>query len=110
VGRGEENCEVDGESGVSGLAGLRCGYAVGGPGAEALLALPTLGIAAVLYVGGKDVISGALTIGELSLFITLLLQLVWPLEALGWIINLGQRATAAASRSFARRGRRSCTR
>ncbi len=35
------------------------------------------------------------------MFITLLLQLVWPLEALGWIINLGQRATAAASRSFA---------
>src|SRR5262249_54016029 len=28
-------------------------------------------------------------------------QLVWPLEALGWIINLGQRATAAAARSFA---------
>jgi len=66
-----------------------------------LLALPTLGIAAVLYVGGKDVISGALTIGELSLFITLLLQLVWPLEALGWIINLGQRAVASAGRSFA---------
>jgi ABC-type multidrug transport system fused ATPase/permease subunit len=66
-----------------------------------LLALPTLGIAAVLYVGGKDVIAGALTIGELSLFITLLLQLVWPLEALGWIINLGQRAVASAGRSFA---------
>ena len=66
-----------------------------------LLALPTLGIAAVLYVGGRDVISGALTIGELSLFITLLLQLVWPLEALGWIINLGQRAVASAGRSFA---------
>ncbi|HXH89681.1 MAG TPA: ABC transporter ATP-binding protein [Gaiellaceae bacterium] len=66
-----------------------------------LLALPTLGIAAVLYVGGKDVIAGNLTIGELSLFITLLLQLVWPLEALGWIINLGQRAVASAGRSFA---------
>ncbi len=66
-----------------------------------LLALPTLGIAAVLYVGGKDVIAGTLTIGELSLFITLLLQLVWPLEALGWIINLGQRAVASAGRSFA---------
>ena len=26
---------------------------------------------------------------------------MWPLEALGWIINLGQRATASASRSFA---------
>ncbi|MCP9487118.1 MAG: ABC transporter ATP-binding protein/permease [Gaiellaceae bacterium MAG52_C11] len=66
-----------------------------------LLALPTLGIAAVLYLGGKDVIAGNLTIGELSLFITLLLQLVWPLEALGWIINLGQRAVASAGRSFA---------
>ena len=66
-----------------------------------LLALPTLGIAAVLYLGGKDVIAGDLTIGELSLFITLLLQLVWPLEALGWIINLAQRAVASAGRSFA---------
>jgi ABC-type multidrug transport system fused ATPase/permease subunit len=66
-----------------------------------LLFLPTLGIAAVLYFGGKDVIAGKLTIGEFSLFITLLLQLVWPLEALGWIINLGQRAVASAGRSFA---------
>src|SRR3990172_12136313 len=44
---------------------------------------------------------GRLTIGEFMLFITLLLQLVWPLEALGWIVNLGQRAVAAAGRSFA---------
>jgi ABC-type multidrug transport system fused ATPase/permease subunit len=66
-----------------------------------LLFLPTLGIAAVLFFGGRDVISGELTIGEFSLFITLLLQLVWPLEALGWIINLAQRAVASAGRSFA---------
>ena len=66
-----------------------------------LLFLPTLGIAAVLLVGGHDVIGGSLTIGQFTLFITLLLQLVWPLEALGWIINLGQRAIASASRSFA---------
>ena len=66
-----------------------------------LIFLPTLGIAAVLLVGGRQAIEGNLTIGEFTLFITLLLQLVWPLEALGWIINLGQRATAAASRSFA---------
>jgi ABC-type multidrug transport system fused ATPase/permease subunit len=66
-----------------------------------LIFLPTLGIAAVLFVGGREAIEGNLTIGEFTLFITLLLQLVWPLEALGWIINLGQRATAAASRSFA---------
>jgi ABC-type multidrug transport system fused ATPase/permease subunit len=66
-----------------------------------LVFLPTLGIAAVLLVGGREAMAGNLTIGEFTLFLTLLLQLVWPLEALGWIINLGQRATAAASRSFA---------
>lgn len=66
-----------------------------------LIFLPTLGIAAVLYFGGHDVIAGKLTVGQFTLFITLLLQLVWPLESLGWIINLGQRAIAAASRSFA---------
>ncbi|MGH3071742.1 MAG: ABC transporter ATP-binding protein [Gaiellaceae bacterium] len=66
-----------------------------------LLFLPTLGIAAVLWFGGREVIAGQLTIGEFMLFITLLLQLVWPLEALGWIINLGQRALASAGRSFA---------
>jgi ABC-type multidrug transport system fused ATPase/permease subunit len=66
-----------------------------------LLFLPSLGIAAVLLFGGREVIAGELTIGEFMLFITLLLQLVWPLEALGWIINLGQRAVASAGRSFA---------
>src|SRR5688572_17180271 len=66
-----------------------------------LLFLPSLGIAAVLLFGGRDVISGELTIGEFMLFISLLLLLVWPLEALGWIINLGQRAVASAGRSFA---------
>lgn len=66
-----------------------------------LLFLPTVGIAAVLWFGGRDVIDGELTIGGLTLFVNLLLQLVWPLEALGWIINLGQRATASAGRAFA---------
>jgi ABC-type multidrug transport system fused ATPase/permease subunit len=66
-----------------------------------LIFLPTLAIAAVLFFGGREAIAGELTIGQFTLFVTLLLQLVWPLEALGWIMNLAQRATAAASRSFA---------
>jgi ATP-binding cassette subfamily B protein len=66
-----------------------------------LLFLPTVSIAVVLWVGGGDVIDRNLTIGEFFLFYSLLLQLVWPLEALGWILNLAQRATASASRSFA---------
>jgi ABC-type multidrug transport system fused ATPase/permease subunit len=66
-----------------------------------LLFLPTLSIAAVVFFGGHDVIGGSLTYGEFFLFYQLLLQLVWPLEALGWILSLAQRATASASRSFA---------
>jgi ABC-type multidrug transport system fused ATPase/permease subunit len=66
-----------------------------------LLFLPTVSIGIVLWFGGRDVIHENLTIGEFFLFYSLLLQLVWPLEALGWIINLAQRATASASRSFA---------
>jgi ATP-binding cassette, subfamily B, bacterial len=66
-----------------------------------LIFLPTLAIAAVLLIGGRQVSRGDLTAGEFALFITLLLQLVWPLEALGWIVNLGQRALASAGRSFA---------
>ncbi len=66
-----------------------------------LLFLPTMSIGAVVLFGGRDVIGGSLTYGEFFLFYQLLLQLVWPLEALGWILSLAQRATASASRSFA---------
>ncbi len=66
-----------------------------------LLFVPTLAIAAVIGIGGHLVIQGDLTLGQFALFNTLLLQLAWPLEALGWIVNLGQRAIASAGRSFA---------
>jgi ABC-type multidrug transport system fused ATPase/permease subunit len=66
-----------------------------------LFFLPALSIAVVVFFGGLRVINGELSIGEFTLFNTLLLQLVWPLEAMGWIINLAQRALASAGRSFA---------
>jgi ABC-type multidrug transport system fused ATPase/permease subunit len=66
-----------------------------------LFFLPSLSIAVVVFFGGLRVINGELSIGEFTLFNTLLLQLVWPLEAIGWIINLAQRALASAGRSFA---------
>jgi ABC-type multidrug transport system fused ATPase/permease subunit len=62
--------------------------------------LPALSIAAVVFFGGRAVIHGDITIGEFVLFQTLLLQLVWPLEAIGWILDLAQRALASAGRSF----------
>jgi ABC-type multidrug transport system fused ATPase/permease subunit len=66
-----------------------------------LFYLPSASVAVVLYLGGRAVIDGTLTYGEFALFIQLLLQLVWPLESMGWILNLGQRALASAGRSFA---------
>ncbi len=62
--------------------------------------LPALSIAAVVFFGGRAVIDGQITIGQFVLFETLLLQLVWPLEAIGWILDLAQRALASAGRSF----------
>jgi ABC-type multidrug transport system fused ATPase/permease subunit len=66
-----------------------------------LFFLPSLSIGVVVFFGGREVIHGKLTYGEFALFTSLLLQLVWPLEAMGWIINLAQRALASAGRSFA---------
>src|SRR5437763_896909 len=65
-----------------------------------LYSLPALSIAAVVFFGGRAVIDGQITIGQFVLFETLLLQLVWPLEAIGWILDLAQRALASAGRSF----------
>jgi ABC-type multidrug transport system fused ATPase/permease subunit len=67
----------------------------------AMFLMPLCAIGLVLLVGGVRVIDGELTIGEFVLFQTVLLQLAWPLEAVGWIIDLGQRAIASAGRSFA---------
>ena len=55
----------------------------------------------MVFFGGRDVIAGNLTIGQFVLFNTILLQLTWPLEALGWILNLAQRAIASAGRTYA---------
>ena len=63
-----------------------------------LFFLPSLSVAVVLWFGGRRVISGELSYGQFALFIQLLLQLVWPLEALGWITNLAQRTRAPAAR------------
>jgi ABC-type multidrug transport system fused ATPase/permease subunit len=63
--------------------------------------LPGLSIATVLLFGGVDVIHHRLTLGQFVLFTSVLLQLAWPLESLGWILNLAQRAVASAGRSFA---------
>jgi ATP-binding cassette, subfamily B, bacterial len=60
--------------------------------------LPSLGLIAVLGVGGYRVLDGALTIGALVAFNFYVALLVWPLRTIGMTIAFGQRAAAALER------------
>ena len=62
--------------------------------------LPQIGLAAILFFGGRQVISGRLTIGEFSAFYTYLLMLLSPMRTLGISLGLAQRATAAGARVY----------
>lgn len=64
----------------------------------AIEALPMLGIAAVLGVGGLRVIDGQLTIGALVAFNVYVALLVWPLRTIGMTLAFAQRAAAALER------------
>jgi ATP-binding cassette, subfamily B, bacterial len=60
--------------------------------------IPNAVIGIVIVLGTLAVSRGSLTLGGLVAFITLALQLVWPVEALGYIIASGQEAATAAQR------------
>ncbi|HEX4823623.1 MAG TPA: ABC transporter ATP-binding protein [Candidatus Polarisedimenticolaceae bacterium] len=52
----------------------------------------------VLFVGGLHVIHGRITLGDFVAFNAYLGQLAWPTIALGWIVNVFQRAAGAMTR------------
>src|SRR4051794_2547961 len=60
--------------------------------------VPNLTIAIVLLAGALAVGRGALTVGGLVAFVALVIGLVWPVEALGWILANSQEAATAAER------------
>ena len=59
-----------------------------------------LGLAMViaLMVGGHEVLSHKISVGEFVAFNTYMLMLTWPVIALGWVVNLFQRGTASVTR------------
>jgi ATP-binding cassette subfamily B protein len=59
-----------------------------------------LGIAVVivLWLGGRQVLAGKMNVGDFVAFNTYMAQLMWPVIALGWVINLFQRGTASMTR------------
>jgi ATP-binding cassette subfamily B protein len=57
-----------------------------------------LAVILVLWLGGREVLQGRITIGKFVAFNTYIVQLTWPVIALGWVINLFQRGTASMGR------------
>ena len=60
--------------------------------------LPSLGLIAVLGIGGHRVLDGQMTVGELVAFNFYVALLVWPLRTIGMTLAWGQRAAAALER------------
>jgi ATP-binding cassette subfamily B protein len=62
---------------------------------EALIGLTFL---AVLWYGGGQVLTGRISLGSFVMFNTYMGILVWPMIALGWVVNLMQRGGASLER------------
>ncbi len=52
----------------------------------------------VLWVGGYQLLAGRITLGSFVMFNTYMGMLVWPMIAMGWVVNLMQRGTASLNR------------
>jgi ABC-type multidrug transport system fused ATPase/permease subunit len=62
--------------------------------------LPQLGLAAVLLVGGRQVINETITVGEFIAFYGYVLMLTGPMRWLGMALGMAQRAVASGARVF----------
>jgi len=62
--------------------------------------LPQLGLAALLLVGGRQVINGSITVGNFIAFYGYVLMLTGPMRWLGMALGMAQRAVASGVRVF----------
>jgi ATP-binding cassette subfamily B protein len=65
------------------------------PGIQLLMGLGGL---TVLWLGGRMVVSGAMSLGEFVAFSSYLAMLNWPMIAVGWVVNIFERGEASMSR------------
>lgn len=59
-----------------------------------------IGVSTIItvYVGGLQVISGAITPGNIAEFVIYINMLTWPVTAIGWVASIIQRAAASQKR------------
>src|SRR5579875_2007474 len=51
-----------------------------------------------LLVGGREVVHHTLSVGQFTSYMVYMVQLTWPMIAIGWVVNLIQRGTASVVR------------
>ncbi|MBN2587135.1 MAG: ABC transporter ATP-binding protein [Candidatus Fermentibacteraceae bacterium] len=61
-------------------------------------ALAMASMAILLGVGGAMVVKGIISLGEFVAFSSYLMMLIWPMIAIGWVVNLLQRGAASMDR------------
>src|ERR1700761_291083 len=57
-----------------------------------------LSLMITLLVGGHEVVSHRISVGQFTSFNVYMVQLTWPMIAVGWVVNLFQRGTASVAR------------
>ncbi len=62
--------------------------------------LVSLGTILILWFGGRMVLQGELTVGQIVAFNAYMLMLATPAQQLTWLVNLAGEATAGAQRAF----------
>jgi len=63
-----------------------------------MMLLVSLSTLITVYLGGKGVIEGTFTYGNIAEFVIYVNLLTWPVASLGWITSLIQRASASQTR------------
>ena len=64
----------------------------------AIAVFTNVGLAVVIWMGGRLTILGDITTGDFVAFISYLNLLTWPMLAIGWVTNLIQRGSASMRR------------
>src|SRR3954452_3284541 len=62
--------------------------------------LPSMGLALLLYVGGREAVNGTITVGDYVAFYGYVLLLNSPVRMLGIALGMAQRAVASGARVF----------
>jgi ATP-binding cassette subfamily B protein len=63
-----------------------------------IMMLSSMSVVIIIYFGGRQVMLGDITTGDLVAFTSYLGILTWPMMAMGWVVNMMQRGAASMGR------------